>query len=79
MSKKTIDDIITDHAVLRFVERSWGVDIKQAKAILSQSKVLDSGVTLGNCTVPIDDMTRAVFKNGIMVTVVPINAKPRIH
>jgi hypothetical protein len=75
---RNVEDLISDHAVLRFVERSWGVDVEGARRVLSQKKILDPGVTLGTCVVPIDSMTKAVFRNGIMITVLPLDARAKL-
>lgn len=76
---RKVEDLISDHAVLRFIERSWGVDVSGAKRFLSQKRILDPGVTLGNCVVPVDSMTKAVFKNGLMITVLPLSAQTKLH
>ena len=66
---------VTDHAIVRYLERIQGIDIKKVhKAILTRAVRAIGGKGL-NCMVPTDNGARVVIKNYRVVTVLGKNQK----
>lgn len=61
---------ISDHALLRFLERVKGVDIEAIRAEM-QSPALDAAVAIGAPFVRRSDGTRLVIRKGTVTTVLP--------
>ncbi len=61
---------ITDHALLRFIERVKGIDIEACRAEM-QSPALDAAVKAGASYVRRGDGTRLVIRGSSVVTVLP--------
>lgn len=59
---------VSDHAVLRYIERKHGVDVDGLRAIISE--IVQSAVRAGASKVSHDGMT-FVLRNGVVCTVIP--------
>lgn len=63
---------VTDHAMLRYIERGMGVDLQHVRlAILGPDSRQLHIKLLRDCTIPIGGGLRIVCKDGAVVTVVP--------
>ncbi len=60
---------VTDHAVLRYLQRVKGVDVEALKAEIAQLVHLASEHA-GACSVNVDGK-RYLLKNGVVITVMP--------
>lgn len=64
------EPVVTEHALLRWLERVYGIDIEEAKkkiltpAIIAGCKVVKSG------SIPLESGGRAVVKNNTIVSIV---------
>jgi hypothetical protein len=62
---------VTDHAVLRFLERSGRVDVEQIRTEILTDDVKHAISILGDGRFPVGPGLKAVVSNGRVVTVVP--------
>lgn len=60
---------ITDHALLRYLERCKGVDLEQIKTEMLPTRTADAISKLGDGTYTIHDRFTAVVRSGCVVTV----------
>lgn len=60
---------ITDHALLRYLERCKGVDMENIKTEMMPPRTADALCKLGNGTYTIHDRFTAVVRSGCVVTV----------
>jgi hypothetical protein len=67
ISKKEI--IISEHAILRYVERVIGIDLEEIKEKIIPKNSRDTIKKIGDGKYPIDSHT-IVIKNGVVVSVV---------
>lgn len=67
---------VTDHAVLRFVERVLGVDVEAIRRHLANPAV-DRATEFGASTVILADGTRLKLRDGAVVTVLPKRRVPK--
>lgn len=64
--------VITDHALLRYIERVWGVDVPKARAeIMASGKVVDQAARFGCGTVKLGIGVRLKLAGNTVVTVIP--------
>ena len=63
------DIIISEHAILRYIERVLNIDIEQIKSKIQESIEIDQIKVLGNGIYPITDSTKAVIRNNVIVTI----------
>jgi hypothetical protein len=75
MSAVRTNGFVSDHAVLRWLERVHGLDVagtraEMLRAVAGGAAGPDGMVYVGNCSVVVD--------NGAIVTVYPKGAKPRL-
>lgn len=66
---KTKDLVITEHAILRYIERAMGIDIEELKG-----KIIDEGTkamieSMGNGKYPIGNGCRAIVKDMAVVSI----------
>lgn len=68
---------VTNHALLRYLERHLKLDIEQLRAdVLPQDALMLHAITvLGNGTYPVGDSHRIVVKDNTVVTVLPYTDK----
>lgn len=72
MQTKKTKLAISDHALVRYMERVLGVDVGGVrKQILDAKSKKDIGV-LGDCTYPVNNLYCVVVKDGVVVTVKPV-------
>jgi hypothetical protein len=63
---------ISDHAVLRYLERVWGIDVEKAKAEISASgRMIDAAADIGCDTVKLGNGARLKLKGRTVATVLP--------
>lgn len=62
---------VTDHAVVRYLERVLGVDVEAIRRRIYSEQVREAAVTLVTCTLTIEAGYRAVLRDGVVVTVKP--------
>lgn len=63
---------ISDHAVLRYLERVWGIDVDRAKAEMqASSHVVDAAASFGCDTVKMPNGARLKLKGATVATVLP--------
>lgn len=63
---------ITDHSLLRYIERVWHVDIEAARAeMLLLGKTVDAAALMGCDTVKMGNGARLKLKSNTIVTVLP--------
>lgn len=63
---------ISDHAVLRYIERVWGVNVDKARAEMQSSEtVIDAAAKFGCDTVKMPNGARLKLKGEIVCTVLP--------
>lgn len=60
--------VVSEHAILRYLERVEGLDLSRVRSVLLTDKVKGSVKALGNCKVGLDDCT-VVVRNNTIVTV----------
>jgi hypothetical protein len=70
---------VTDHAVVRFLERALGVDTDELRAEILPVDVLKEIRALGDGKYPIGRGLRIVVRAGEVVTVEPARFRGRIH
>lgn len=64
-------DIITDHALLRYLERVRGIDIEAVRKEILSERVMGVIRQLGSAKINLQNGCRAVVDHGVVVTVVP--------
>ncbi len=73
--RKQIDRItstqptISEHALLRYVERVLEIDLKELREKILSPKVVDIIKTVGSGRVPIDERFEVIVKNNVVVTI----------
>lgn len=68
LTKKAEEPILTDHALVRYIERVKGIDIAQMKKEILNDKLRDLISTLGNGKFPCDGFT-AIVKDNQVITI----------
>ncbi len=61
--------IVSEHAMLRYIQRVVGIPLEDIKAKIATPSLIDAAKHLGNGTYPVDDF-RVKVANGVIVTVV---------
>lgn len=63
---------LTDHAILRYLERVWHVDVEGAKAeMLTASNAVETAAMIGCDTVKLGNGARMRLAGNTVVTVLP--------
>lgn len=73
IKKLTNDNIIvSEHAVLRYLERVEGINISEIKEKILNNDLINMYKTLGNGTYPINrsNNNKAIIKNNIVITII---------
>lgn len=65
--------MISDHAILRYLERVMGIDIEMIKKEILPEKSKQTIQTLGNGTYPINNKYKIVVKNNTIVTITELH------
>jgi len=68
-SLQDIDIIISEHAILRYIERVMGIDIELIKKEILTDTLKEQFKTLGNGTYPIGNDVKVKIQNNTIVTV----------
>jgi hypothetical protein len=62
--------VVSEHAILRFIERVYGLNMEEAKALILPKEIVPLIEKLGrNGDFPVNDTHRVRVKNGIVVTI----------
>ncbi|MDD3466216.1 MAG: hypothetical protein PHE67_03625, partial [Campylobacterales bacterium] len=61
--------IVSEHAMLRYIQRVVGIPLEDIKAKIATPSLIDVAKHLGNGTYPVDDF-KVKVANGVIVTVV---------
>ncbi|WP_456403519.1 hypothetical protein [Hydrogenimonas sp.] len=62
--------VVTDHAVIRYLERVVGVDIGAVKRKISGGAVVKCAAAIGDGRYPIEPGVKAVVRGGKVVTII---------
>lgn len=65
-----VDIVVSEHAVIRFLERAMGFDMEQIKQKILNDNLKDTIKSMGNGEYPICEGLRVIVKNGVVLTVV---------
>lgn len=65
--------MISDHAILRYLERIMGIDIEMIKKEILPEKAKQTIQALGNGTYPINNKYKIVVKNNTIVTITELD------
>lgn len=60
---------ITDHAVVRYLERIEGLDIEAVRRRIADETVIEAARSFPRCCVPVGQSHRCVVQDGAVVTV----------
>lgn len=63
--------IITDHAILRYLERVKGLDVEAIKEEMLPQPEERAIVSIGNCVYPVRDSHRLRAHDGKIITTLP--------
>jgi len=69
LTEKSKDPIISDHAIIRYLERVKGLDLSEIKQSILNDKLKTMISTLGNGKFPCDDFT-AIVKDNQVITII---------
>jgi hypothetical protein len=76
MMSGTADDItVTDHAVVRYLERVRGVDILRIRKAICPPDVKNMALAMGKGDYPVKNKFHSRVVNNKIVTVIPIKNK----
>lgn len=64
-----VDVVISDHAIVRYMERAMGLDVEQIASQIFNKDTLASIESLGDGKYPICEGLQAVVKNNTVVTI----------
>lgn len=67
---KEYELVITDHAIVRYVERHLGFDVQEFVALM-QKKLVPAAAVLGDGDFPLTDGLVAVVRNKTVITIKP--------
>lgn len=67
---------ITDHAILRYLERIEGIDIEAVRSRIADETVIEAARSFRRCCVPVGQSHRCVVQDGTVVTVLRITDVP---
>jgi len=68
-SLKGVDLIVTEHAILRFLERAMSLDIAQIKDKILSSPTINNASNMPNGKYPIGEGLKAVVKDNCIVSI----------
>jgi chromosome segregation ATPase len=69
LSENNGELIVTEHAIIRYIERVIGIDLNEIKKVICNEKLINQVSALGNGSYPIDNGVKAVVKNNVIVTI----------
>lgn len=61
--------IVSEHAILRYLERTMGLDIKAIEKEILTDETLKQYRTLGNGKYPVENGCKAVIKDNVVITI----------
>ena len=68
------DPLVSEHALLRYLERAKGIDIEQLRAEVLTPELVAMIKTIKSGKVPMPGGLRAIVKNSVVVTIEPADA-----
>jgi len=68
--------VVSEHAMLRYIEREKGIDLKLIKAEILTDTVKEQIKVIGSGKIPLCNLN-LIVKNKIIVSAVPVNKKGR--
>lgn len=60
---------VSDHAVVRYLERKYKMDIHKIREEIITPQLAKTYIAIGDGELPVDDNTRAVIKDGVVITI----------
>jgi len=70
LEQKNITPVVSEHAVIRYLERVKGLNIELIKQEILTEKIVEQFKTLGNGKYPIQGKHKAIIKGGTVVSVI---------
>lgn len=64
---------VSEHAILRYIERVMGIDVDAVRQLIANDKVESVVATLGDAKIPLGNSAYAVVKNHTVVTVTTVD------
>ena len=61
--------IVSEHAMLRYIERVLGIDLKEIEKCILTDEVKEQYKIVGNGRFPINDEFRALIRDNVVVTI----------
>lgn len=61
---------VSDHAVIRYLERVKGIDIDAVRKEIVNQQLVTNYTMLGDGELPLSDSVRAVVKHGTVITII---------
>ncbi len=71
--RATLNVTVSEHAILRYVERVLNIDIEAIKAKILQPQIKEQIQTLGNGTYPVNGEFKVRVRNNVIVTITHYN------
>ncbi len=66
---KEVELIVSEHAVLRYMERAMDMNIDMIKEAIQNNKMIKSAHSMGDGKYPMGDGLKAVIKDGVVVSI----------
>lgn len=67
--------IVSEHAMLRYIERVLGIDLKEIERRILTDEVKEQYKIVGNGRFPINDEFRALIRDNVVVTITGVEKK----
>lgn len=74
LSRFVNDVVLSEHALLRYIEREKKIDLKSIKAEILTDKVKEQIKTIGSGKIPCGELN-LIVKNNVIVSIVPKREK----
>lgn len=70
ISQASVEPNVTEHALLRYIERTYGVDLEEIRKAILTPTTVSAIKALGSGTYPLEGGSKAVVKGMTIVSVV---------
>ena len=70
LSREGQAPIVSEHALLRYIERAMGIDLEAVRAEILTPRNTNAIKTLQTCKLPLGNQLKAVVKEGVVVSIV---------
>ena len=70
--------IVSEHAMLRYIERVLGIDLKEIERRILTDEVKEQYKIVGNGRFPINDEFRALIRDNVVVTITGVEKNKTI-